>query len=437
MATLTQTARTHARWALEQATVRAMFAQGARRGEPLAQIEMNRAVREHPEQAWEQIRAAGRISRGRYVWVTTDHQITSTVLRADGVGVPIPLRENQSRVGRLITSLRDEWSLGPVDRPSLLALDAPEHTKLRKLVSRAFTPRRVAGMADGIEARATSLLDRLEGREQVDIIEEYAAHLPLAVIADLLGVPEDERGPLLPWGNAGAMLLDAGLSHRDYLTAIRGMRGLHEWFDRHIARLRTNPGDDLLSSVIQAADSSEDPPTETELRMLGLLVLGAGFETTVNLIGNAVHLLSAHPAQRDALVADPDGWGNAVEEVLRFDSPVQFNARTVHTDLELPDGTTLKRGAVVLMLLGAAHRDPAVWDSPNAFDVTRANASDHLAFSAGPHFCLGAGLARQEAVTGLRLLYARYPRLTVRGAGTRRTTRVLRGFEHLPVALHG
>lgn len=432
-------ARAAARWTLEQGVVRIIFARQARAGDPMGLIQTDPGVRDHPEAAWEQVRAGGPLRHGKYAWQSAHHAVGSAILRSDAVGVAVPREEDLGRVGRVLERLRDDDALGPIDPPSLLALDAPDHTRLRKLVSRAFTPRRVAGMADDIEATAHKLLDRLGQRREIDLIEEYAAQLPLAVIADLLGVPAEERGPLLGWGNHGAMLLDAGLPFRTYRSAQVAMREMNGWFDHHVERLRRAPGDDLLSSVIASADGlpAAEQPTPVELRMLGLLVLGAGFETTVNLLGNAVQLLTEHPEQRDRLVAEPAGWDNAVEEVLRFDSPVQFNARMVREPLDLRElgGPELKPGAVVILLMGAMHRDPAVWEDPNTFDVTRHNAGEHLAFSAGPHFCLGAGLARQEARTGLRVLYERYPDLAVSGPGVRRPTRVLRGFERLPVRL--
>jgi cytochrome P450 len=165
-----------------------------------------------------------------------------------------------------------------------------------------------------------------------------------------------------------------------------------------------------------------------------LLLLGAGFETTVNLLGNAVVLLDAHRDQRNALLADPTGWPNAVEEVLRFDSPVQITGRTVRADTELA-GVPVRPGSRVTLLLGAANRDPDVFADPGRFDVGRANARDHLAFSAGIHYCVGAGLARMEAAVALRALTERFPGLRVTGRPVRRDLQTLRGFERLPVTL--
>ena len=163
-------------------------------------------------------------------------------------------------------------------------------------------------------------------------------------------------------------------------------------------------------------------------------MLGAGFETTVNLIGNAVVLLDRHPDQRDLLRSEPDRWPLAVEEVLRFDSPVQLTGRMARQDVEVA-GTHLARGSGIVMFLGGAHRDPDVFRDPNTFDVTRENAGDHLAVSAGPHYCLGAQLARLETAVGLRALYERFPGLRIEGEPVRHTTQVLRGWSSVPVRL--
>jgi cytochrome P450 len=173
---------------------------------------------------------------------------------------------------------------------------------------------------------------------------------------------------------------------------------------------------------------------DVELRATALLVIGAGFETTVNLISNGVAQLLAHPDQLAALQADPSGWGNAVDEILRYDSPVQATVRVAHEETALA-GRTVPPGTFVSIMLGGANRDPDVFADPHRFDVTRGNARDHLAFSAGIHFCLGASLARLEGAVALRMLFERFPDLAVDGVPVRRRMRVLRGYEHLPVRL--
>jgi cytochrome P450 len=224
--------------------------------------------------------------------------------------------------------------------------------------------------------------------------------------------------------------LDPGLSWRQFRRAEVALREMHTWFRGHVERLRADPGDDLISQLILLDGPDRLDPVE--LHQVGLLVLAAGFETTVNLIGNAVAMLDAHPDQLRWLQENPDGWGNAVDEVLRHQSPVQLTLRIALRRTEVA-GKVFEPGHGILLYLGGANRDPAVFTDPASFDVTRANADQHLAFSAGVHFCLGASLARLEAAVALRALYERYPDLHVAGRPQRRGTRVLRGFERLPV----
>jgi len=250
------------------------------------------------------------------------------------------------------------------------------------------------------------------------------------VIAELLGVPAQRKEEFLRWGAAAAATLDPGLPLRRYLEAERALRALHAFLRAHFARLRRDPGEDLVSRLVGLPE--EEALTERELHATVMLLLGAGFETTVNLLGNAVVALDAHRDQWDALAADPAGWDGAVEEVLRWDSPVQITGRTAKPGAAA-DGRPIPPGQRVTVFLGAANRDPEVFPDPARFDVTRANSRDHLAFSAGIHYCLGAGLARLEAVTALRMLTERLPRLRVAGIPERRDLQTLRGFEHLPV----
>ncbi|MEI2714398.1 MAG: cytochrome P450 [Nocardioides sp.] len=439
--------RTRVRWGLEHGVPRTVFRRQARRGEIFSRLTFEPELHEDPTPAWAQVRARGPWTQGEFGAWSAHHAVGSAILRSEQFGVPLGDGTGNPRVDRLLHAMRDPWSIGPIDPPSLLALDPPDHTRLRRLVSRAFTVRRVTGLEPLIAATAERLLDRMEsipGRRG-DLVSLYAAQLPVAVIADLLAVPERDRSRILDWGNGAALLLDAGLTWRDFQRAMRSLRELHQWMGEHLLRLAAAPGDDLLSQAIVASASApeHERASDDELRMLGMLVLGAGFETTVNLLGNAVVLLDRHPAEREQLSADPDLWRNAVEEVLRFDSPVQFTARRAVHDVRLASlpglgdlarlPEVVPRGTMVITMNGAMNRDPAVFEDPDRFYVDRANAAEHLAFSAGAHFCLGAGLARAEGALGLRLLYDRFPDLRVAGAPTRRTTRVLRGYERIPV----
>jgi hypothetical protein len=427
---VTSTPRAFVAWGLAHGLQRRFLRRAAAKGDLMARLASDRAYYDDPYPSYERLRGDGRLVRNGFVAGTVDHAVTNAILRSDHF-TSSALGELPGPLQRVHALVRDPDTLSPVDPPSMLVVDPPVHTRYRHLVSRAFTARKVGRMADRVEDVATRLLDDLEREPAFDLVDRYAALLPVAVIADLLGVPDDERGQVLGWGNHAATTLDPGLSWGDYRTAATALREMHAWFDRHLDRLRREPGDDVLSQVLgdpEAADLTRD-----ELHAMGLLVLGAGFETTVNLIGNAVALLDAAPDQRRWLQDNPEGWGNAVEEVLRYDSPVQLTVRFALRDTEVA-GESMTAGEGVLVYLGGANRDPAVFADPGTFDVRRANAAEHVAFSAGVHFCLGASLARLEATIALRLLYERYPDLHVAGRPERRGTRVLRGWEHLPVS---
>ncbi len=424
--------RSFVMWTLAHGIQRKGLQYAARRGDLTALLTIDPATVAEPFDAYERLRPAGPLHRGPVVAATVDHACANQILRSEDFGTGAGKAELPPLLRGVFERVADPYALSPVDPPSLLALDPPEHNRHRKLVSRAFTARRVAALHQRIEQVAEDLLDTIEADQgsgsTFDLVDRYAARLPVAVIADLLGVPEEEHDWLLDWGNRAAITLDPGLTFRQFRDAESALRTMHHWFDDHVARLRRDPGDDLLSQLA----TGDDGLTPTELRAIGLLVLGAGFETTVNLIGNAVVDLSAHPDQRDLAVSEPERWPDVVEEVLRWDSPVQLTMRSALRDTVVA-GAEVAAGDAVLVLLGGANRDPQVFDDPQSFDITRSNAAEHLAFSAGIHFCLGASLARLEATTALRALYTRFPDLTVTGDPVRRPTRVLHGYEHVPV----
>jgi hypothetical protein len=241
------------------------------------------------------------------------------------------------------------------------------------------------------------------------------------------------REQFLRWGAAAAPTLDLGLTLRRYAVTEVAIRRSNAWMRGHLRRLREEPGDDLLSRLVHVEDG-EARLTEDELVATAGLLLAAGFETTVNLIGTGSALLIAHPDQREFLGNDPHRWRNAVEEILRYDSPVQNTGRICRTATEVA-GRRIRANQVVSVLIGGANRDPAVFEDPDRFDVTRANAREHLAFSGGVHYCLGAALARLEGQIALQALFSRYPDLALAGEPHRRSTRILRGYDALPVRL--
>ena len=212
-----------------------------------------------------------------------------------------------------------------------------------------------------------------------------------------------------------------------------GLERFDAWLADHLAELRRNPGDDLMSELIMATEEGVGL-TDEELRATAGLVLAAGFETTVNLLGNGIRLLLDNPDQLSILRQDPALWPNAVEEMLRLESPVQLTARRAKHDLTL-EGRSLGQGDHVVLILAGANRDPEVFDDPYSFEVTRENANKHLSFSGGRHYCLGASLAKAETEVGLKTLFERFPHITSAGDAIRRDTRVLHGWSRLPVDL--
>jgi cytochrome P450 len=426
-------ARTVARWGVRHGLPALFLARSARRGDPVGRLLRDPAVRKEPSAVHEELRAQGPLSMSSLGLVTTSHAVASEVLRSDRFGVGWD-RSAAPRLIRWALRFGDELdATGVAEPPSMLVVDPPDHTRFRRLVSRSFTPRATAAFEPVVQRTADALLDTLELRSgTVDLVEAYAAQLPVLVIAELLGVPVERREDFLRWGAAAAATLDPGLPFGRYVAAERALRAMHAFLREHFERLRREPADDLVSRLVGLPD--DEALTERELHATVMLLLGAGFETTVNLLGNGVVLLDGHRDQRDALIAEPAGWDGAVEEVLRYDSPVQITGRAAKADAVVA-GREVPAGTRVTVLLGAANRDPDVFADPGRFDVTRANARDHLAFSAGIHYCVGAGLARLEGVVGLRSLAERFPGLRVSGRPVRRDLQTLRGFEHLPVTL--
>lgn len=427
-------ASTLLRWALQSGVPQIVLWRAARQGQLGARLAVDRSLWDDPFPTYEQMRAHGPLMPGGLIWSTTSHPIAAEVLRSTSFGVGVGARDRMSPVIRRLMSLgADPWAVGPAEPPSMLAVDPPDHTRYRRLVAKVFTPRAMASLQPRVEQITGELLDEMEAAGSADLVAAFAAPLPVRVIAEILGIPEDAHEDMLRWGNAAAVTLDPALRYSQFRNASSALRQIHHWLAKHLAVLQAEPGDDLLSQLAQLVDDGETL-TDVELRATALLVIGAGFETTVNLIANGVVQLLAHPEQLEILRSQPELWPNAVDEILRYDSPVQATVRIAQSDVEL-DGRTIRQGTFVSLMLGGANRDPDVFADPQRFDVTRANAKDHLAFSAGIHYCLGASLARLEGAVALRLLFERFPDLQISGPPQRRHLRVLRGYDHLPVRL--
>ncbi|WP_031466373.1 cytochrome P450 [Sciscionella sediminilitoris] len=314
---------------------------------------------------------------------------------------------------------------------SFLVQNPPEHTRLRKLVSKAFTRGTVAELAPRIEEITARLLDGiLERGEPFDLIDELAYPLPVAVISELLGIPDADREQFVRWSHAMARGLDPdflmpeGLREKQLAARLE----FGEYLRSLAAERRAHPGEDLISGLLAVPGLAEH-----DLIATCILLLIAGHETTVNLIGNGTLALLRHPDQLALLRAEPERAEAAVEELLRYDSPVQMTMRLAREDAEVGE-VPIPRGAAMILLVGSANRDPDVFAEPENFDIAR-NPAKHLAFGQGVHFCLGAPLARLEGRIVLRTLLERVPGLRLAGTPAWKDNIVLRGLRELPVAV--
>jgi len=289
---------------------------------------------------------------------------------------------------------------------NLLMIDGQRHRRLRGLVVKAFTPRRVEAIRPRVEAIVENLLDRMATRREVDLVRDFAQPLPTIVIAELLGVPSADHARFRAWSDALVELLDPLLGHEGLDPPKRANRELSAYLDGLLAERRRAPRDDLLSAMSQAKEEGESL-ADGELLALASLLLAAGNETTTNLIGNAVLLLLRYPGERKRLQDDLALVPGAVEECLRFEPPVQLTDRAVVEPVELA-GVQLKPGTIVAALIAAANRDPEQFPDPERFDVKRSE-NRHLAFGSGNHYCIGAALARLEAQVALDAFLRRFP----------------------------
>jgi cytochrome P450 len=325
----------------------------------------------------------------------------------------------------------------PMGPPGFLFLDPPDHTRLRKLVSKAFVPKVVKALEPDITALVDGLLDKVEEQGSFDVIPDLAYPLPVAVICRLLGVPiEDEP----KFSHASALLAAAldpvisftGQAPDSFDEMFEAGLWLRGYLRELIARRRSDPGDDLMSGLIHVEESG-DQLTEDEIVATCNLLLVAGHETTVNLIANAILAMLRHPAQWTALGSDPQRVSAVVEETLRYDPPVQLMGRIAADDMTIGEATVPK-GDVMMLLLAASHHDPAAFDRADEFDPDRENIR-HLAFGKGPHFCLGAPLARLEAAVALSKVTARFPHAEMVGEPQYKPNLTLRGLASLEVTV--
>jgi cytochrome P450 len=317
---------------------------------------------------------------------------------------------------------------------AMLNRDPPDHTRLRRLVSKAFTPRTIENLRPRVQQLVDEALDRAAEAGGMEVIGDFAFPLPFTVITEMLGMPETDERQLREWSGTLVRTLEP-VADPDLLRAIAAA-GTHmrELVGEAIAWKRANPADDMLTALI-AAEEDGDVLSEDELIEQVTLLYLAGHETTVNLIGNGVLALATHDEQRRRLRHEPELIGNAVEELLRYDPPVQMSRRITLRDIEI-EGRTIEAGAFVALVLASANRDERHWgETAEELDLAREGAHGHLSFGGGPHYCLGAALARLEAQVAIGSLVARFPTLELASEPAWNGRINLRGLDHLPVTL--
>ena len=383
------------------------------------------AMARNPYPIYAELRARAPVHRNRLLdaWVLSRHADVDAVLR--------DFRRFSNDQRKRDPVRRRRSTLPQIPYPTILFLDPPDHSRLRSLVNKAFTPKAVADLEPRIRRMTRTLLDAAADPAGFDLMETLANPLPVMVIADMLGVPVEDRAQFREWSNQRARILEPTVGRRELRIAEEASKSLDEYFLSIIKARRIVPRDDIISALIQVEEAG-DRLTEGEMLGLLRLLLVAGNETTTNLIGNGMLALLRHPEQLSALREDPGRIPAAVEELLRFDSPVQASLRLVLEDCEV-NGIPLRRDDNVLLLNGAANHDPAVFDHPERLDIGR-RENNHVAFGRGIHFCLGAPLARLEGRVAIEVLLERYPALRL--ASDRpafRSSIVLRGLEALPV----
>ncbi|HXB49516.1 MAG TPA: cytochrome P450 [Streptosporangiaceae bacterium] len=395
------------------------------RGDPVARL-MRPGTKADPYPIYADIRRRGLIRSPLGIWVTSSHATATNVLK-DRRFSSSPLHQR----GYQPPSYPGGDPRAELPTADMLTMDPPDHTRLRRLVSGAFSPRVIAGLEPWIRDITGRLLTAVDAGAGFDLIDALAFPLPIAVICHLLGVPAQDQASFRAWGHDVATTLDLHSAPTAESRSRSSELALTAYLRELVRKRRADPDDSLLSALI-AAEEAGDRLSSDELVSTALLLLVAGFETTVNLIGNGTVALLGQQEPWQQLREEPEVVPAAVEELLRYDSPVQMTSRIATEDVDV-DGAVIPRGASIIVVIGGANRDPEVFEEPDRLRIDRPDASRHLSFSLGIHHCLGATLARLEARIALVELTRRYPALELTGSPVRRPLLVLRGFESVPV----
>ncbi|MET9888913.1 cytochrome P450 [Streptomyces sp. NPDC006465] len=384
-----------------------------------------------PYPAYEELRARGRVHfyEPTNQWLVPHHADVSALLRDRRLGRTYQHRFTHEDFGRTAPPPEQE-PFHVLNDHGMLDLEPPDHTRIRRLVSKAFTPRTVERLKPYVEGLAGELVDRLVEAGGGDLLTDVAEPLPVSVIAEMLGIPESDRAPLRPWSADICGMYELSPSEEVAGKAVRASVEFTEYLRGLIEARRKEPADDLISELIAAHDEG-DRLTEQEMISTCVLLLNAGHEATVNSTVTGWWTLFRHPGQLAALRADHSLIPTAVEELMRYDTPLQLFERWVLDDIEI-DGTTVPRGAEIAMLFGSANRDAEVFAAPETLDLSRAE-NPHISFSAGIHYCIGAPLARLELAASMSALLTRAPALRLAEEPVRKPNFVIRGLESLMV----
>ncbi|WP_405506649.1 cytochrome P450 [Streptomyces purpurascens] len=386
-----------------------------------------------PYPAYAELRARGRVHyfEPTNQWLVPHHADVSALLRDRRLGRTYQHRFTHEEFGRTAPPPEHE-PFHTLNDHGMLDLEPPDHTRIRRLVSKAFTPRTVERLKPYVRGLADDLVSALVAAGGGDLLKDVAEPLPVAVIAEMLGIPESDRAPLRPWSADICGMYELNPSEETAAKAVRASAEFSDYLRELIAARRKEPGDDLISGLIEAHDEG-DRLTEQEMISTAVLLLNAGHEATVNSTVNGWYTLFRDEAQLAALRADHSLVPSAVEELMRYDTPLQLFERWVLDDIEIA-GTTIPRGAEIAMLFGSANHDPAVFSDPTHLDLTRTD-NPHISFSAGIHYCIGAPLARIELAASMTALLEKAPALRLAEEPQRKPNFVIRGLEGLSVAV--
>ncbi|WP_369390864.1 cytochrome P450 [Streptomyces sp. CG1] len=385
-----------------------------------------------PYPAYAELRARGRVIRYEATdqWLVPHHADVSALLRDRRLGRTYQHRFSHEEFGRSAPPPEHE-PFHTLNDHGMLDLEPPDHTRIRRLVSKAFTPRTVERLQSYVQDLASDLVAGLVRDGGGDLLTDVAEPLPVAVIAEMLGIPEGDRGQLRPWSADICGMYELNPSEETAAKAVRASVEFSEFLRELIAARRKEPGEDLISGLIAAHDEDDDRLTEQEMISTAVLLLNAGHEATVNATVNGWWALFRNPGQLAALRADHSLIPSAIEELMRYDTPLQLFERWVLDDIEI-DGTTIPRGAEIAMLFGSANHDPAVFTDPDRLDLTRTD-NPHISFSAGIHYCIGAPLARIELAASMTALLQQAPTLAPAAEPERKPNFVIRGLQGLSV----